>query len=67
MAFKGVKRGDVIEVETRSERGYAIVADVGIDGVVYEPIIGGDWNRTRVHRDPATARQILAVFRRLER
>lgn len=66
--FKGVKPGDVIEIETRTESGYAIVGEIDEKrGPIYEPITGGNWNRTRIHRDPATARQIVTVFRRLER
>lgn len=65
-AFKGVKPGDVMYVETRAERGYALAEAITPTGVAYVPI-GGDWNRSRVHREPATARQIITVFRKLGR
>lgn len=62
--FKGAKEGDIIKVETKAESGYAIAKAVTDRGVEYEPI-GGDWQRQRIHREPATARQIKGVYRRL--
>lgn len=65
MRFKGVKPGDVIKVQTKAEQGFAIAEAITDRGVEYAPI-GGAWQR-RAHRDPATARQIKTVFRRLGR
>lgn len=64
--FKGVKPGDVIEIETKNEKGFALAESVTDQGVSYVPI-GGDWQRKRVYRDPATAHQIKVVYRRLHR
>lgn len=64
-AFKGVKPGDVVEITTPAETGHAIVAAVTDRGVEYVPI-GGSWQRGRIHREPATARQIKGVWRRLK-
>lgn len=63
-AFKGAKPGDVVYIELRAEQGFALVEAIVEQGVVYVPI-GGDWQRSRLHRDPATARQIKTVFRKL--
>lgn len=65
-AFKGVKPGDLMYIETRTERGYALAERVAPNGVDYVPI-GGEWNRSRINREPATARQIKTVFRKLGR
>lgn len=64
--FKGVRKGDVIEVQTAAESGYAKVETVTDRGVDYVPI-GGAWQPGRFNRPPATARQITAVYRRLNR
>lgn len=63
--FKGVKPGDIVFIETRAEEGYALASSIAPGGVIYEPI-GGAWNRSRVHREPATAHQIKKVFRQLK-
>lgn len=64
--FKGVKPGDIIEVDTRNEQGHALVEAVTDRGVSYVPI-GGSWQRNRIYREPATARQITGVWRKLNR
>lgn len=62
--FKGVKPGDYIEVETASESGVALVEAITEKGVVYTPVTSA-WQKGRLHRDPATARQIKGVYRKL--
>jgi hypothetical protein len=64
--FKGVKPGDIIEVTTKNEHGYALVETVTERGVGYVPI-GGEWQRKRVYREPCQAHQIKGVWRRLSR
>lgn len=62
--FKGVKKGDIIEVETKAESGHAIVTGIGPDGVNYEPVANSFQNRS--YREPVGARQIKGVYRKLK-
>lgn len=61
MNTRSIKKGDIILVETKAERGYAIVTGVEDKGrtrlVTYDPL-AGEWQKGRLRRDPATARQI---------
>jgi len=65
--ISSVRPGDIVYVETPAERGYAVVEQVTQTTrkilLAYEPI-GGDWQRGRLHREPATARQIKDVWRK---
>jgi hypothetical protein len=67
MNTRGVRPGDIVFVETPAERGYAMVETVIQNRrtvqIDYEPI-GGDWQRGRLHRDPATARQVKGIWRK---
>lgn len=63
MNTRRVKPGDIVYVQTKSESGHALVEHV-IDArpghgrrLIYAPL-AGDWQRSRIHRDPATSRQI---------
>lgn len=63
MNTRRVKPGDIVYVQTKSERGHALVEHV-VDGqpghgrrLIYTPL-AGDWQRGRFRREPATARQI---------
>lgn len=61
MNTRSIKKGDIILVETKAERGYAIVTGIEDQGrtrlVKYRPL-AGEWQKGRLTRDPATARQI---------
>jgi hypothetical protein len=63
--FKGVKAGDLINVETRSESGVAEVIDVTDDGVVWRPVV--NHFQKRLVRPKLKAHEIVKVYRKLSR
>lgn len=67
MNTRTIKPGDIIYVETRAEKGYALVEEV-IERdrnrtFPYVPL-AGEWQKGRTYREPATARQITGHWSR---
>lgn len=61
MNTRTIRPGDIIYVETKAEKGYALVETVIPVGrsrqFGYVPL-AGEWQKGRLYRDPATARQV---------
>lgn len=70
MNTRSIKPGDIVYVETKAEKGYALVETVVnrdqygarcTAKITYVPL-AGEWQKGRVYREPATARQITGLW-----
>lgn len=69
MNTSGIKKGDIILVELPAESGHAIV-----EGVIHEQKgkvrlfeyrpLGGNWQRSRIHRPPIASSRVKGWWQR---